>query len=650
GYNIYLGLSFQQQASTFGWRPAQGEIVETDLSKIFTARDQGNYHPPATSPGIDVGIDLSALGFDRDVEGTLRPQGAGWDIGAYEYMPPIIPEYRRIDWQAGIPGGIPNYPAGTNVKDYGAVGDGVIDDYAAVAEAIAGCPNGRAVYFPAGIYKLSQTIVIKKPQSIVLRGAGPDKTKLIGYSMTGAIIRISYDYAGGVTHNVTGGMSKGSNNLTLDSVSNLNIGDYLRIQQTNDPSVILGNIHLDQPWQGQFLRITGINGNVVTTDRPLYYTYNSAFSPQIKQIANMTTGCGVEDLYVEMQGTGLHNIYMYYAARSWVKNVKSYRSNTSNICLFDSYQIEVRDNFVLEHLNYPQASNYGIQLAIFTTDSLIENNNIQGNGTAVMAQGGAAGNIISYNYSLYGFGTGYPDSLNLTAGIDFHGDNPNMNLVEGNIVMQIGADDTWGSGRANTFFRNWGTRLAFMNYDNVPARWGLVAARADALNYYYNFVGNVLTRPSDAGDNITDHAVFVIGRSNAANQENPSDPVADPRVEATLIKHGNFDYVSGTTQWDPTITDHNLSNSLYLKEKPAFFGNIPWPPIGPDVIGLTNDIPAKYCYERGLMPNCLEDAGKVYGDVSGDGQVSAYDAALALQLGKSALEAGQIAQKAAGLI
>jgi len=38
-----------------------------------------------------------------------------------------------------------------------------------------------------------------------------------------------------------------------------------------------------------------------------------------------------------------------------------------------------------------------------------------------------------------------------------------------------------------------------------------------------------------------------------------------------------------------------------------------------------------------------------YGDVSGDGAVTAYDAALALQLGRGELEAAQIAQRAVGL-
>jgi hypothetical protein len=44
-----------------------------------------NYRPQNGSPVINRGKDLSAL-FSTDKDGTLRPQGAGWEIGAYEYV------------------------------------------------------------------------------------------------------------------------------------------------------------------------------------------------------------------------------------------------------------------------------------------------------------------------------------------------------------------------------------------------------------------------------------------------------------------------------------------------------------------------------------------------------------------------------------
>lgn len=43
----------------------------------------------------------------------------------------------------------------TNVRNYGATGDGATDDYAAIAAAIAAAPLGGTLFFPAGHYKVS---------------------------------------------------------------------------------------------------------------------------------------------------------------------------------------------------------------------------------------------------------------------------------------------------------------------------------------------------------------------------------------------------------------------------------------------------------------------------------------------------------------
>jgi hypothetical protein len=44
----------------------------------------GQQRPQAGSPAIDAGVDASGWGVFEDVDGTPRPQGGGWDIGAFE--------------------------------------------------------------------------------------------------------------------------------------------------------------------------------------------------------------------------------------------------------------------------------------------------------------------------------------------------------------------------------------------------------------------------------------------------------------------------------------------------------------------------------------------------------------------------------------
>ena len=52
---------------------------------------------------------------------------------------------------------------------------------------------------------------------------------------------------------------------------------------------------------------------------------------------------------------------------------------------------------------------------------------------------------------------------------------------------------------------------------------------------------------------------------------------ADPLVVLRTFRHGNFDYVRNAVLWDDKTANHQLPPSLYLKAKPAFFGNNPWP-------------------------------------------------------------------------
>lgn len=94
----------------------------------------------------------------------------------------VIPADRVVDW-AGYPpgpkGGTIARSAILNVKTgYGAVGDGVADDYLAIKNAIAAAATNDVVYFPAGRYRLTNTVTLKS--GITLRGDGPSASVLVG--------------------------------------------------------------------------------------------------------------------------------------------------------------------------------------------------------------------------------------------------------------------------------------------------------------------------------------------------------------------------------------------------------------------------------------------------------------------------------------
>jgi hypothetical protein len=170
--------------------------------------------------------------------------------------------------------------------------------------------------------------------------------------------------------------------------------------------------------------------------------------------------------------------------------------------------------------------------------------------------------VFGYNYSFENVQGAGETNLNqgwTPCDISMHGHFPNNNLFEGNMVQEIDIADYWGPcGRGNTVFRC-----------------------------------NVLAEGIDIFDQSHDQNIAANVIPTAAYGIS-----IEAGVLRTLL-HGNV--LNGTVQWDQSVSDHGFSASLYLTSKPAWWcGNIPWPAIGPDVTGLTNDIPAKLRYESRL--------------------------------------------------
>jgi len=81
--------------------PGDHDILGEDPLFLDPAADI--YRLTAGSPAIDSGLEIPEVG--ADIEGTVRPQGAGWDIGAYEHedAPPLtIVTVSLPDGQAGV--------------------------------------------------------------------------------------------------------------------------------------------------------------------------------------------------------------------------------------------------------------------------------------------------------------------------------------------------------------------------------------------------------------------------------------------------------------------------------------------------------------------------------------------------------------------
>jgi hypothetical protein len=214
-------------------------------------------------------------------------------------------------------------------------------------------------------------------------------------------------------------------------------------------------------------------------------------------------------------------------------------------------------------------------------------------------EGGGSGNVFGYNYSKDPQGRQVANTPNnwLFTDISTHGWHPFMNLWEGNIAARVSLDNMHGSSSHNTLFRNWIERRS--NPPDWPAgvSGGRNAVTLMMYNIEENLVGNILCHNGCTGvyEQYPPPSSGTI--LNSGYKCDNTSGTRDPAPGATLLKSGNFDYINNATNWDPNIPDRSLPNSLYLTSKPAFFGALAWPAIGPDLNPMAGTIPAKQRYD-----------------------------------------------------
>jgi hypothetical protein len=80
-----------------------------------------------------------------------------------------------------------------NIKDFGAVGDGVADDTAAIQAAIDANPS-KAIYFPSGSYKITSQIRVKKIWTALIGDASGTRIN-VAYDSTSPAILVKSDTA-----------------------------------------------------------------------------------------------------------------------------------------------------------------------------------------------------------------------------------------------------------------------------------------------------------------------------------------------------------------------------------------------------------------------------------------------------------------------
>jgi hypothetical protein len=303
----------------------------------------------------------------------------------------------------------------------------------------------------------------------------------------------------------------------------------------------------------------------------------------------MVEWSGIESLTIQrdrpydlsLEGPNLGNVLMEYTANCWMKNVWSERGVRYHVNLRNAYRNEIRDSVFNDAVaSGDGGEGYGVSVSNQATGNLIENNILIRLRHALIIQVGSSGNVFGYNYVRDPFRDQDPD--NPTNDISIHGHYPTMNLFEGNIVQRGAIDNVWGTNGYQTIFRN--------RFEKLPEAYP--SAQANGLTQVSHPFFSISS--NQASQNIIGNEFGISGSYSTSG-----DPLSSsaPNSGSHLI-HGNYFVEGNVVEWDLTITDHSLPQSLYLDSKPAFFGDIEFPPIGADIPGQYLN-PAKQRYLDG---------------------------------------------------
>jgi len=537
-------------------------------------------------------------------------------------------------WEnAGVEGGIPNRQvvfADVTSSPYNADNTGSVSAVSAIQAAINACPDGQVVFVPAGTYLIDGRLRINQRQ-ITLRGAGLTTVfRVTGYSslMIGGLgpwpppkANSSYLMP------ILSGSTRGSSTVTVANTTSIPIGRMILIDENDDPALVWTKNGTTGRFRGSLHMVTSKTSNSVTFTPALPIDYTR--SPQLSRHPDLTQFSGVEN--INFQGTGStpnEFISVQSAWNVWISGCEFSNMPSRTIVVAWAGHVEIRRNYLHDQSNGGPNSE-AIDLANDVNWSLVIDNicvaagypqiNIGDMGANPYYSGGF-GNVLAYNFCVDAYYTNPPTSTNhgmmcMDMGTN-HSPHPQYNLIEGNSLGKFGVDSYHGSGSHTVLLRN--AITGRNRWVNASSR---MAIQIDRRNLYYALIGNVLgeennpptfeyvTTPGNPSG--TQSSIFRLGYPDMGNSSfsgtYPPNPLAQgdggPRdlyadrnntPNGTTIIEGNWNPLSGVS-W--TLPLQTIPDSLFLSAKPAWFGSVPWPPIGPDVSGRVNKIPAQLRYE-----------------------------------------------------
>jgi hypothetical protein len=287
-----------------------------------------------------------------------------WGVAGELWSPAgRLPDFSFAGYRQGE-APLPSPPVVTNVRDFGAKGDGETDDTQAFLRAIAATEKG-ALLVPAGRYKITDFLTIDK-SNFVLRGEGRDKSILVcpkpleeirplssrttegrstsGYSWSGGIVRVSGKLIGAPLGKLKTRAERGTQVIELETPAPaLKAGQSILISQRDTAEkTLINHLYAGQPGNTDAInatsirtsfvsRVTRVDGGQITLARPLLTDIDSRWNAEASVFETSVHDVGIENLTWEFPGTpyeghftevGYNPLAFSNVANCWGRNLR----------------------------------------------------------------------------------------------------------------------------------------------------------------------------------------------------------------------------------------------------------------------------------------------------------------------------------------
>ena len=422
-------------------------------------------------------------------EGPTPVYSALWGKAGELWTPEgRLPDFSFAGYRRGQ-APIPTPEVTHNVRDFGAVGDGETDDTEAFLRAVSEVASG-VILVPEGKYVIRKVIEISRP-NLVLRGAGRDKTMLYcpvplndikpnwgattggqrtsNYSWSGGFLAVKGSFGGEKLAAIAGHTARGARTFTVDQAAGLSVGQEIEVQVQDDAAgTLTQHLYSDDPRRGvenlvghanasQVVRITGIEGSTVSTDRPLRFEVRPEWQPSVLRFAPTVTEVGIENLTLAFPSTpygghftelGFNAFALGQVAHCWVRNVHIHNADSGG---FVSGKFNTVNGVSFSSERDPEPQRRGAKGhhgLVVGDDNLVTNFDFQTTFIHDVTVSGSAGNVFS-------------NGKGIDLSLDHHCHAPYENLFT-NIDAGLGKS-LWRSGGGKGLGAHAGARNTYWN-------------------------------------------------------------------------------------------------------------------------------------------------------------------------------------------